>query len=292
MNKQRVSPFEYIPGISLEEEHAKNVSITEEQLEKYFKEKVYQRTEYALLESLYRLPYLTKKNMERFVDYRLKDRKYTGYDNVLKQLEQDGCLRRFVYDDVRFYRLQDGAREYFEKKLDPNGLHKIHIPSEHDTPAVLERAALAQWHLSVMLGGNVRKAYFGEEVSIRKKKIQIPSYQEVEKGSVRYRILSFSVPKVGMKMESFMDNIIKVKEALYKWELSLKREIFLIVLVCSNTQEMLLLANIFENLPVTAKLQVYFVAEQNTAFSKGIDLLYTATKEGEKLVLKTISVKQ
>lgn len=292
MNEKRVSPYEYIPGYTMEEEYVKIGSISKEQLEKYFKEKVYQRTEYALLESLYRLPYLTKKNMERFVDYRLKDRKYAGYDNVLKQLEKDGCLRRFVYDGIRFYRLHEGARAYFEERLDSKGLHKIHIPSEYDTPAVLECSALAQWHLSVILGGNIRKSYFGEEISIRKKKLQVPSYLEVEKGKLRYRVLSFSVPKAGFRMETFMNNITQVKEALYKWELSLRREIFLIVLVCSNTQEMLQLANILENLPTTSKLQVYFVAEQNTAFSKGLDLLYVATKEGENLILKTISMKQ
>jgi len=64
------------------------------------------------------------------------------------------------------------------------------------------------------------------------------------------------------------------------------------VLVCSNTYDMHQLASIIEGLSSTRNLQVYFVADSNTAFSKGIDLLYIAEKEGNDLVLKTISVKQ
>ena len=291
METQRISPFEYVPGAVLAEESSSGSGITKEQLEKYFKDRLYQKTEYALLESLYRLPYLTKKNMERFADYRLQDKKYAGYDNIIKQLEKDGCLRRFVYQDNRFYRLSDEATAYFVEKLDPKGNHKMQIPSEHDVSHVLECAALAQWHLSVLLGGDVKTSCFEEEVTIRKTKLQVPSYLVIEKGSMRYRVLSFSVPKVGLQMENFLDSIIKVKEALYKWELSLKREIFLVVLVCSSTHEMLQLSHILESLKATSKLQVYFVAEPNTAFSKGLDLLYIAEKEDENLVLKTISVK-
>ena len=157
---------------------------------------------------------------------------------------------------------------------------------------MLESASLAQWHLSVMIGGGTKKAYFGENVILRKTKLHIPSYLEIEKGSIRYRLLSFAVPKVGLHMDAFIEHIIRVKEALYKWELSLKREIFLVVLVCSNTYDMHQLASIIEGLSSTRNLQVYFVADPNTAFSKGIDLLYIAEKEGNDLVLKTISVKQ
>ena len=291
METQRISPFEYIRGAMLMEETNSGISISKDQLELKFKDRTYQKTEHALLESLYRLPYLTKKSMERFADYRLKDKKYAGYDNIIKQLEKDGCLRRFNYQDSRFYRLSDGAMAYFTEKLASKGQHKMHIPSEHDVAAVLECASLAQWHLSVLLGGNIKKSCFATEVNIRKTKLQVPSYLEIEKGSMRYRVLSFSVPKVGLQMETFLDSIIKVKEALYKWELSFKREIFLVVLVCSSTHEMLQLAHILESLKATSKLQVYFVAEPNTAFSKGLDLLYLAEKEDEKLVLKTISVK-
>ena len=292
MSKEKLSIYDYIPDVLLEEEYTKMGSISKEQLTKFFKDRVYQSTEYALLESLYRLPYLTKKNMERFADFRLKDKKYAGYDNTIKQLEKDGCLRRFVYDDVRLYRLHDGARAYFAEKLDAQGIHKIEIPSEHEAAAVLESASLAQWHLSVMIGGGTKKAYFGENVILRKAKLHIPSYLEIEKGSMRYRLLSFAVPKVGLHMDAFIEHIIKVKEALYKWELSLKREIFLVVLVCSNTYDMHQLASIIEGLSSTRNLQVYFVADPNTAFSKGIDLLYIAEKDGNDLVLKTISVKQ
>lgn len=292
MNMQRLSLFEYIPGKCIIEEHGLIRSISKEQLGKNFREKVYQRTEYVLLEALYRLPYLTKKNMERFADHRLKDKRYAGYENTIKQLEKDGCLRRFVYDDTRLYRLHEGAREYFREKLDSASLHKIDIPSAEDTPSILESASLAQWHLSVMVGGGIKKAYFHETINIRKTKIKIPSYLEVEQGTIRYKVLSFSVPKAPTNMEPFINSIIKVKEALYKWELSLKREIFLIVLVCSNTQVMVNMSDILENLNTTKKQQIYFVADQNTAFSKGLDLLYLTSREDEKLVLKTISVKK
>ena len=292
MNKEKLSIYDYMPDVILEEESTKTESISKEQLAKFFKERVYQSTEYALLESLYRLPYLTKKNMERFADYRLKDKRYAGYDNTIRQLEKDGCLRRFVYDDVRLYRLHDEARAYFAEKLDAKDIHKIEIPSEHNAAAVLESASLAQWHLSVMLGGGTKKAYFGEEIILRKSKLLIPSYLEVEKEAIKYRLLSFAVPKVSLHMETFLGYIIKVKEALYKWELSFKRELFLLVLVCSDTDDMLQLATIIEGLNATHNLQVYFVADPNTAFSKGIDLLYVTEKQGNDLVLKTIRIKQ
>ena len=292
MNSDKLSIYDYLPDVLLEEEYAKTESISEEQLAKFFKERIYQSTEYALLESLYRLPYLTKKNMERFDDYRLKDKKYAGYDNTIRQLEKDGCLRRFVYDDVRLYRLHDGARAYLKEKLDAKEIHKIDIPSEHDAAAVLESASLAQWHLSVMLGGGTKKSYFGEEVILRKSRLKVPSYLEIEKGSIKYRVLSFAVPKVGVHMETFLEQIINVKESLCKKELSFKREIFLVVLVCSSTYDMLQLASIIEGLSSMKKLPVYFVADPNTAFSKGIDLLYVAEKDGNDQVLNTISVRQ
>lgn len=292
MNKDKLSIYDYNPNALLEEEYSAIKSISKEQMAKFFKDQRYQRTEYALLESLYRLPYLTKKNMERFADFRLKDKKYAGYDNTIKELEKDGCLRRFSYDGMRLYRLQDGAREYFDEKLDPKGLHQLEIPSEHDAASVLESASLAQWHLSVMLGGGTQKAYFGESFSIRKTKIHVPSYLELENGSYKYRVLSFSVPKVNLHMEGFMDSIIKVKELLHKREFSLKREIFLIVLVCSSTFDMLQLSGILEGLKETRNLQVYFVADTNTVFTKGLDLLYTVEQEEGKPVLKTIHVKQ
>ena len=85
MSKEKLSIYDYIPDVLLEEEYTKMGSISKEQLTKFFKDRVYQSTEYALLESLYRLPYLTKKNMERFADYRLQDKKYAGYDNSRRQ---------------------------------------------------------------------------------------------------------------------------------------------------------------------------------------------------------------
>lgn len=291
MENQKISPYEYVPGTALLEEHQGITGISADKLDRLFKDRIYQKVEYALLESLYRFPYLTKKCMERFADYQLKDKKYAGYDNVIKQLEKDGCLRRFVYDDTRIYRLNDGAREYFYNRLDPKGSHKIHVVPETNAAQVLESAALAQWHLSALFGGDVRKSYFGEEVVIRKKMLRIPSYLEIEKNAMRFRVLSYSVPKAELEMEGFLDNIIKLKEAMFRWELSLRRELFLVVLVCSSTHEMLQLAHILESLKATQKLQVYFVAESNTSFTKGLDLLYLAEREEDKLVLKTISVK-
>ena len=291
MKMNNLSPFDYIPDIALTEEYRQIKSISKEQLEKHFRENIYQRTEYVLLESLYRLPYLTKKNMERFADYRLKGKRYAGYENVIKKLIQDGCLRRFSYGDMHLYRLHDGARDYYKEKLDPREIHAIHIPPESDFPSVLESASLAQWHLSVMLGSGIKKAYFEEEIRIRKSKVYIPSYLEVENGSIRYKVLSFSVPKVDLHMEPFMESIKKVKEALYKWELSLKREIFLIVIVCANTDEIKQLGRLFANMKDTQKLHLYYVADQNTVFSKGLDLLYTADIENGNQVLKTLRLK-
>ena len=289
---ENLSPFDYIPGIVLTEEYCHIKSISKEQLEKYFKERIYQRTEYVLLESLYRLPYLTRKNMERFADYRLKDKKYAGYENIMRQLIKDGCLRRFAYGEVHFYRLHDGARAYYKDKLDPRGIHEIQISPAYDIPAVLESASLAQWHISVMIGDGIKKSYFGEDICLRKNKICIPSYLEVEKGSIRYKVLSFCVPKIDLHMESFLESILKVKEALYKWELSLKRDIFIIVLVCANTSEMKQLAVLFENMKATQNLPMYYVSEPNTIFSKGLTLLYSVATEDGKQVLRTISIKK
>ena len=292
MDTYKLSPYEYIPGSLLCAESLPSTEhISKEQVCKFFKDEVYLKIEFSLLESLYRFPYLTKKNMERYTNAKLKDRQHAGYDHFIRQLMTDGCLRRFSYNGTRLYCLSDGARAYFQDKLDPKNLHRIHIPSEENPVAVLECAALAQWHLSVMQGGDIRRSRFHEQVTIRRQDVFLPSFLEVQKNNIRYRVLSLSIPKESIHMEPFIDQILQIKTFLSRWGFSLQMEIFLIVLVCESTHEMSKMAQILEKLQTTKALSFYFVCESNTIFSKGLDLLYTAKRKDGEMVLETISVK-
>lgn len=293
---KRISPYEYVPGIAMVKDVEEGTKqITTETLRRQFRDGVYGRCEYALMESLYRYPYLNRKNMELFTDERLKDRKYNGYENMIKQLWKEGCLNRYSYDTTKLYALTEPAREYMKEKLDPGNLHQIKWSEPGNAAEMLECAALAQWHLSLMRGGNVKKNHFMEDVVVKKKSLFIPSYLEIDGLKYHYKVLSFAVPKTKDSLESFLDNVFMASEALRGGSGLLKsfqKEIFLLVLVCSDTEEMELMTKILNGLTQTAELQFYFVQENNTLFSKGLDLLYESRQEEGSTVLETISVKQ
>jgi len=257
-------------------------------LSKLFREGTYKMVEYLILESLAIYKYLNRHNIKRYLDYKLKDKSWNNYYHVVKKLLEDNVLDRIRYGEHIFYTLPEYAEEYMKTRMKKKVV-RYHVPET--TENVLECAALAQWHISLVITGTVKHNGFYCVHKLAKQTYEIPSLAELTVGNYNYRVTSFAYPKKteAEEFEMFWKRIINTHTGLAAS--SRKNQINLTVISVSTLKEMKEAQHQADEIPELENRMFYFVLEGNTACFEGLQHLYYYDRDGKKEErLTTISV--
>ena len=266
--------------------------ITVAQIEKFFRDKEYRQVEDIIIQSLFFHHYLTKINITRFSNRRLKaDNKKDFYGNILKQLYKDGCIEILTYGNITLYTLSDQAREYATMKY-KNIRNREFTPPEANTDTILECASLAQWHISLVCGENIRRSYFYEKAHIGNLPIQFASYLEFMKGEYCYHVISNILPKKNETTEKFFQHIKALSHAFRSNIKVGKKHVFLNVLIVPDLDSIKKVAAVLQATDATKDMTFYFILEEQTHLINGLKILYTYENTGRDILIATIKFKE
>jgi len=150
------------------------------------------------------------------------------------------------------------------------------MPAETKT-GILECASLAQWHIALTKGLNVKSNYFYKNIKFAGEIISTPSYIETTIGYFHYRILSLPFPKAGNDITSFFHYLQNTWRVFQK--ATGKRQITLTVFVISSLKEIKAISLLLESLEETKDRTVYYALEANCTEFTGLSCLYYYDKE-------------
>jgi len=285
---QKDSPYVYDKKLKLSVTRHPNMGNAD--LHKLFRDKVYGKVEFLLLEALSRYHYLNKYNLARYIDSKLQEKKWADYSHVIKKLLSDNVIYRVDYGESVFYAIHEYARAYIEKKWKKN-VSKYRIPLQETPEAVLECASLAQWHLSLTKVSNIKKNCFYQKIMFGKVTMEIPSYAELTIGRYDYRVISASFPKGDTNITDFFEWLKKLWEVL--GNTTRKNQITLTVLSVTSLKQISVIEEMLNHMEGAQGRMVYYVLEVNTAVFSGLSSLYyyDYSADGEN-ALQTISLKE
>lgn len=280
--------YEIIEGMALKKvDPAARLTLKKEDIKKFFKDKVYTKAHDVVIQALYFYPYLTKYNISRYADHKLKDQKWNDYSNLLKKMWQDGVVERLQYGKLNLYRLSDGARQFGLDKFKNLKGRDFIFPNE-SVAAVLESASLAQWHISLICGESVTRAHFYENIYLGEMPIYMPSYAEFKKNGYKYHVSSFCLPKEENNLEDFLLEIKALNRALRSGVKASRKEIYINVIVCTTLAQIEYTAAAMRAMKDMKELAFYFVLDENTVLTKGLEFLYWYTVDEEDSKIKTV----
>lgn len=254
-------------------------------LAKLFKDRIYGKVEYMLLETLYLFPVLNKHAIKRAMDHKLKERSWKDYSRLMEKVIGDGCIYKWSYGNTFLYELAPQAREYMEGRL------KLSVTEPSRYPyKLLEQASLAQWHVSLLCDVDCRKSAFSRPYAIGGLMEPVTSYVEIKKGKYCYKIISIAFPKVEEEMKDFL-NLMEHTLELRRFMQQRKGTIMLLVICASTLQDIENAALFLGGREETKGKRLYFVLDANTATSTGLEKLYYLDTQDGKKILNTISIK-
>lgn len=266
--------------------------ITPGQIEKFFKDRTYRQAEDVIIQSLFYHHYLTKFNIVRFANRKLNtNNRHDFYGNILKELYKDGCIDILTYGNVTLYTLSAPAREYSKAKY-KNVRNRIFTPPAEDTVSILECASLAQWHISLFCGEQIRRSYFYEKAHIGNLPTQFASYLEFIKGDYTYHVISNIIPKKMQTTESFFQNMQTISHAFRNNTKIGKRHVFLNILIVPDLESIKKVAAFLQATDSTQDMTFYFALEEQTHLTTGLKLLYTYENTGKDIIIATIKFKE
>lgn len=263
--------------------------MTTKQVYKFFKDKSYRMTEDCIIQALFFHHFLTKKNIGRFVDAKLKEKKKDDYSNTLKRMWKDGTIERYQYGTVMLYTLPDATYEYALEKYKNLSKREFVRPDIKNTAKVLECASLAQLHISIFCGEKTKRSFFYERAKIGEKKFLLPSYMEFKKEDYVFHTYSTILPKEVAALETFIKEIHTLS-ALLRGKIHFKRnDIFLHIIAVPDLTILKKVAKTLMHMPETKDMAFYFVLEEQTIHTKGLSVLYTYKENGNDIDIDTIT---
>lgn len=263
--------------------------ITSQQIDKFFKDRSYRQVEDCIIQSLFFHPYLTKANIVRYVNAKMKGQKREDYSNTLKRMWKDGAIERFQYGAVMLYTLSNEAYDYSKQKYKNVRKREFVRPDIENTDKVLECACLAQFHLSLFTGEKLRRSHFYENSRIGNTTLFLPSYTEFKKQDYIYHVYGTVLPETEHSFDGFFYNIKRVSDILHgKIKYSCK-DIFLYIIIVPDLVTIKTVAGILLELPDTAGMAFYFVLEEQTIHTTGLTLLYSCQKNGNDIEIETLT---
>lgn len=240
-------------------------------LNKLFRDKTYGKTEYLILEALTIFHYLNKANITKYVDGRLKERKWPDYTKVINRLYTDNVLSKTTYGEHVFYGIYPYAREYMENKQTDIRKKERYFPLQQKDK-VLECASLAQWHISLLSRYHAKRSCFYEKIKVSKKEFMADSYMETTIGNTHFRVLSYAFPKADKDISAFFDKLNLAWVAMNQKQA--KNQVTITILVISTLKEIKALSQIMESNEHTKGRTLFYVLEGNTMEFDGLSCLY------------------
>lgn len=253
-------------------------------LEKMFRDKVYGKVEYLVLEALYRYPYLNQHNLSRYLDLKLGVQKWTSYRNVIDRLKEDGVILQILYADYHFYTLSQEGISYISAK---KGFHTSPVVERPPVTGqqLLSCASLAQWHLSLQ-DKKLQDASFYQRRKFGKVKGLVYSYAAYNTAAYHYHLFSLPLPK-GPDTDFFLEQLDFICLA-YNKTFHGKRDICLTVFIASSLADMEGAEAFLRSYRPFMDRTPYYALEANCADLNGLSCLYYYVHSDKTDRLKTI----
>ena len=265
-------------------------SISKEQIHKFFRDRTYRMAEDTIIQSLFFHHYLTKRNIQRFADLKLRERRLNDYSNVIKRMWMDGTIERFQYGMLFLYTLSEEVYEYARDKYGNLKRRFFYRPQAHNASKILECASLAQFHISILCGEEVRRARFYENILQGESTVFVPSYLEFKKNGYIYHVASYILPKDKNSLEDFFDTIKTRINSLRGKIRHGKNDIFLQIILTPDIQSIKNTAKIISTMKEIKETAFYFAIEEQTIAVEGLRILYCYHENEGELEIETITL--
>lgn len=278
---QEVSPYKYISKQDLKaepydaDEDYCNIDIKEKMATKE-----YQTIETMILLGLFIFQFLNKRNIVRYVNTKISpEKQHPNYANNLKKLYQDGAITKYVYGTTTLYSLTPASYRYFEERKNRrthSPIKDINNPLQSISASkILERASLAQWHISLLCRYNkkIEKNIFTSYATIDGIRIFIPSYIEfIDDRKNRKRVLSIPMAKSKSGYKNFAENIEAAAQIFNN--ANRKKHVTMLVVVCASTDEIRKVGELLRRSEKLSAVTCLYTLDINTSNFKGLKNLY------------------